>query len=733
MVSKHVGEKDPLPVHSKTTTTTAKTTSQLLRNKKELSIDNASSNDQTKQNAIDLGVLEAAGPADETIEHNHRELSDYDYCLHLCGPEQYRQTVGPDIKSLLEFCDEKTNCGDCSGTERIDYRCPSQVKCWKTTYVTDMRNAFQGETDFNEPLRCWDVSSVTDMSRMFYRASSFNQPIDNWNVSSVTDMSSMFDFAYSFNQALNSWDVGSVTDMYLMFADADAFHQSLDSWDVSSVTRTVMMFTGSNVFNGEIGSWDVSSATDMYGMFAGARQFNQDIGDWDVSSNTDMKAMFGGSANDVGGSGIFNQNIDNWDVSSVTDMTGAFFGKTAFNQPLQSWDVSNVESFQTMFHKAIAFNQPLDLWQFSPDLNELSFLNMFDRASDFNQCLSSWDGKTSFQFPTNIPNTKIFDGTSCPEPYNSDSLCQGFYQQCYATSCTDDPNFRLNGVDSQGCEWVAAEDTANNCAKVGVFEACASTCNPVCFGGCFDDPKFRLEGVDSQDCEWVAAEDTVNRCAKEGVFEGCPNTCNPLCFGGCSDDPNFRLNGVNGKSCEWVAKQKTSERCAKPGVADACSQTCKGLCAVPTELDCTDDEDFMLGGLKAKNCEWVGKQKTDNRCKKPGVMASCRKTCNPACVCKDSEDVFEFDGQKITCDDLDVANCDEVPILPEKFSASELTQLQALIAEALEPIQETLDVLEDAVVENEEDSTRRTRRLSVEDEPTFNELCPKKCNSCPGT
>jgi hypothetical protein len=210
-------------------------------------------------------------------------------------------------------------------------------------------------------------------------------------------------------------------------------------------------------------------------------------------------------------------------------------------------------------------------------------------------------------------------------------------------------------------------------------------------------------------CEWVArGEASEQRCAKEGVFEACSHTCNPVCFGGCDDDPNFQLNDVKAKTCDWVAKQKTEERCKKPGVMDACRATCNPKCAT-VAVDCTDDENFRLGDINAKSCEWVAKQKTDERCAKTGVTAACRQTCNPVCGCRDSTEEFAFKDTIITCNDLDVIYC----------NANRADYSPGSNDFFFKQILERLDGIEDAL------GTTQSGDLA-----TFRDLCPTKCKKC---
>jgi hypothetical protein len=564
-------------INEKTTTGTTRR----LRNNRKLFNGGVGDNDKpVDSNTIDLGILDKMVPTNTKVDEQNRNLADVDYCYKICGPDEYRTVIDPvgkdDVKKLVEYCETPGKC-DCDGDD-IDYRCRSQIKCWKTSDVTTLLGAFSNLDDFNEPLRCWDVSSVTNMN---------------------------FAFAYTkaFNQALDSWNVSKVNVMYDMFK--------------------------SSVFNSHINNWDVSNVSGMRRMFSDAEEFNQAIGLWNVSSVINMQYMFNSSAK--------------------------------FNQPLQSWDVSSVQIAQGLFQNTLAFNQPLDTWDLS-FLGRNALRNGFYNASSFNQCLSTWSNQVD-------EGTNLFEFSGCPyqPPFPlSESitpLCQGPDQQCYATSCEDDPS-------------------------------------------------FRFEDDDLQDCEWVGAEDSNNRCAKERVFEACSKTCNPVCSGIlCADDPDFRLNGVKAKNCEWVAKQKTEERCKKPGVMEACTLTCSPHPECAPRTDCTDDYDFRLNGIKGKSCEWVAKQKTDKRCEKPGVMDSCRRTCNPICGCRESTDKFVFQGSLITCEDLDIIYCDAD--IDDHFTSSD-DDFFAKLEVALTPIHQQLKVINEGAVVPK----------------SFRDLCPKKCKKC---
>jgi len=335
----------------------------------------------------------------------------------------------------------------------------------------------------------------------------------------------------------------------------------------------------------------------------------------------------------------------------------------------------------TMFWRSVKFNQPVDAWNVS---SVTTMEAMFRLANNFNQCISSWGAKvTKNDVPVNV--YEMFDQKSeiCSIQVIPDSLdgpwCQDESNQCYAATCVDDLEFHLNGDDSKNCEWVALGDGSEN------------------------------------------------RCAIEGVFEACSQSCNPVC-NGCFDDPNFQLNGVEHKTCDWVAKQKTEERCKKPGVLSACRQTCKPACAA-VAVDCTNDQDFQLNGIKAKTCEWVAKQKTNERCKKPGVMSACRQTCNPSCGCTDITEEFDFQGGMITCEDLDINYCDAELI----SSGDELIeQMQDMLDEVLISMHEKFAVVNqklDAIKDVEDDAEVEISADSVLDRKTYRDLCRNKCKN----
>jgi surface protein len=107
------------------------------------------------------------------------------------------------------------------------------ISHWKTSRVTNMRNAFYNRSSFNEDIARWNVGRVTNMGWMFHKAFQFNQDLGQWDVGNVTNMGCMFSRTYQFNQDLGQWDVGRVTNMRCMFYGAS---QSLAN-GMSAVSR----------------------------------------------------------------------------------------------------------------------------------------------------------------------------------------------------------------------------------------------------------------------------------------------------------------------------------------------------------------------------------------------------------------------------------------------------------------------------------------------------------------
>jgi hypothetical protein len=62
------------------------------------------------------------------------------------------------------------------------------IEDWDTSQITNMKELFMWEYDFNDDISQWDVSKVTDMTRMFYSAERFNKDLSQWNMENVRDM-----------------------------------------------------------------------------------------------------------------------------------------------------------------------------------------------------------------------------------------------------------------------------------------------------------------------------------------------------------------------------------------------------------------------------------------------------------------------------------------------------------------------------------------------------------------
>ncbi|ATU05611.1 hypothetical protein BKN14_04155 [Candidatus Gracilibacteria bacterium HOT-871] len=249
-----------------------------------------------------------------------------------------------------------------------------------TSKVTDMSYMFYGAEKFNQPLNNWDTSNVTNMAGMFGWARSFNQNINNWNTSNVTDMTYMFGFAINFNQPINNWNTSKVVDMHAMFHSASKFNQPLNDWNVSNLVNMNDMFSITS-FNQPLNNWDTSNVTNMSGVFRDTENFNQPLNNWNTSKVVDMHAMFSNANN-------FNQNINSWNVSNVTNMSSMFYGAKNFDQPLNNWNTSKVVDMHAMFSNANNFNQNINSWNVS---NVTNMNDMFNSTENFNQPLDNWN------------------------------------------------------------------------------------------------------------------------------------------------------------------------------------------------------------------------------------------------------------------------------------------------------------------------------------------------------
>ena len=260
-----------------------------------------------------------------------------------------------------------------------DFNC--DISSWDVGNVVNMSYMFCNASSFNQDLSSWDVGNVENMSYMFCNASSFNQDLSSWDVGNVKNMSHMFHGASSFNQDLSSWDVGNVKDMSCMFCDSSSFNQDLSSWDVGNVKNMSCMFGGESSFDQDLSSWDVGNVKNMSDMFHGASSFDQDLRSWNVGNVKSMSSMFCDSSS-------FNQDLSSWDVGNVKDMSCMFCDSSSFDQDLSSWDVGNVENMFYMFCDSSSFDQDLSSWDVG---NVVNMSCMFGGASSFNQDLSSWD------------------------------------------------------------------------------------------------------------------------------------------------------------------------------------------------------------------------------------------------------------------------------------------------------------------------------------------------------
>ena len=135
--------------------------------------------------------------------------------------------------------------------------------------------------------------------------------------------------------------------------------------------------------------------------------------------------------------------------------------------------------------------------------------------------------------------------------------------------------------------------------------------------------------------------------------------------GGCSDVPNW--TDSYGDDCAWYEGLGNCEEWGQIGANDACC-VCGGgsndgpapspnppapsPVATPTTSNvCQDnDEKFQYSSSIQKDCKFVGRFNTPNRCNRPGVSENCPVTCTTGCKCYDTAGVFFVNGNERSCD-----------------------------------------------------------------------------------
>lgn len=125
----------------------------------------------------------------------------------------------------------------------------------------------------------------------------------------------------------------------------------------------------------------------------------------------------------------------------------------------------------------------------------------------------------------------------------------------------------------------------------------------------------------------------------EGTIEPCDDST-PVCV----DSPlRFRVirnDKIRWKTCEWVATRSTKFRCGLEGVGIMCPDTCADSCSSCTDATLRFKVLLWNGKTGARDCGWVKKKNTLNRCKVDGVSESCRATCG---VCSRRKSIFDVD------------------------------------------------------------------------------------------
>lgn len=148
------------------------------------------------------------------------------------------------------------------------------------------------------------------------------------------------------------------------------------------------------------------------------------------------------------------------------------------------------------------------------------------------------------------------------------------------------------------------------------------------YSSCADSKDYAFMGRDGKNCARWVSEDPDKRCKKKDedsgkyVFEYCRQTCNKCAR---KDDPSFRLDKQH-KDCVWISKNK-DVRCRKPGALENCRKTC----GTPSTC-CMDNAEYTFLKWftlkKARACSWARRKNTERRCnRRSSIALNCPETC----------------------------------------------------------------------------------------------------------
>lgn len=422
-------------------------------------------------------------------------------------------------------------CKDCTGVTSVPTQIPFSVTDmrhvfdgatafnqdiggWRVSSITGFQKMFLNATSFNQSLNDWDMSSATGLNYMFNGATSFNNGTnyDNykicfWNVSGVGAFEYMFKGATSFNLPLGNWNTQLGSTFEEMFMDATSFQQSIINWNVSSSANVTNMFSGAtgmdNMWSNSIGTFPGYAATPTISTYFGhtatdnlaicfenvppstllypqvtTNYYNTNDKLWwngvesnmtsdsnlqyttpsavgpyagnyrvtlvfmsittintSVSLNSAFRlAMNRATANEAGvkycktivaSDNSINTkwgvggpwDLDFWDTLTMTSIPyqipgsfqhlySAFRVSTYNGTHIKSWDMSNVTNMNNMFTNNDQFNQDISMWDVS---NVTTMSGMFYFATSFDQPIGAWNTSNVSNMTNMFVYNKVFN------------------------------------------------------------------------------------------------------------------------------------------------------------------------------------------------------------------------------------------------------------------------------------------------------------------------------------